>query len=183
MNKARWLLVLTLCFAPLLAGAQESAPTSVAPGAGTLSVGFHLVDRSGSFGLGGEVTSRYFLWERVAVRVRGELLWDRVDWNLFYAAKAGLLGVAGHIGDGIRLYGEGGVLLAFPTSELSTQDIVFGGYGHFGFEFLVQPFNRSCVSYLIELGSSGLSLRADQLAGSPYLLSGFAVTTGLRYYF
>jgi hypothetical protein len=142
-----------------------------------------LLERAGSLGLGAEVTSPYFLWERVAVRVRGELVWDRVDWNPFYAVKGGLVGVGGYIADSIRLYGEGGVLFVFPTSALSTQDVGFGGYGHFGFEFLVQPFARSHLSYLIELGTTGSGIRADQLAGSPFLVNGFAVSTGLRLYF
>ena len=140
------------------------------------------MDRAGNFGLGVELTSPYFLWTRVAVRARAEFVWDEVDWNLFYLIKGGLIGVGGYIGENIRLYGEGGLILLFPTTALSTDGFAFGGYGQFGFEFLMEAFPWSHFSYFLEMGASGVDFRADKLAGSPKLVNGFATTVGLRFY-
>jgi hypothetical protein len=129
------------------------------------------------------VTSPYFLWERVAVRLRGELLFDNRDWNVFFMTKAGLVGVGGKAGENIRLYAEGGILFAFPHSSFSSADFEFGGYGHFGFEFFFDPTDRSHSLYYVELGTTGVDLKADRWADEPVLLNGFAVTVGYRLHF
>lgn len=175
------LIVITLAF-PVLAGAQESASESFAPGSGNVSFGFDLLDRAGSFGIGAEITSPYFIWERLAVRARGELIWDEFEWNIFSLARAGIVAVGGYLNDSVRLYGEGGVVFAFLPVALTDKDFVFGGYGHFGFEFLMNTFDHSHLGYFIELGANGINIHADKLADQS-LVNGFATTTGLRFYF
>jgi hypothetical protein len=137
--KKRVLLILIMICAGTCAGlSAEEAGTTVTGGL-SLPAGFafgvDLADRAGHLAWGVDVTSPYFFWERVAVRLRGELLFDNREWNTFFMTKAGLVGVGGKVGKNIRLYGEGGILLVFPHSDFSSEDFVFGGYGHFGMDF------------------------------------------------
>jgi len=58
--------------------------------------------------------------------------------------------------------------------------IVFGGYGHFGFEFFMPKAIASLSSsYFIELGLNGVGAKTN--SGDTYL-NGFAVSTSLRAY-
>jgi hypothetical protein len=58
--------------------------------------------------------------------------------------------------------------------------IVFGGYGHFGFEFFMPKASGPLSSaYFIELGTNGIGAKTN--SGQSYL-NGFAVSTGLRVY-
>jgi len=58
--------------------------------------------------------------------------------------------------------------------------IVFGGYGHFGFEFSMPNTSGSVsLSYFIELGTNGIGAKTNS---KDTYLNGFAVSTGLRVY-
>ncbi len=80
----------------------------------------------------------------------------------------------------IRLYGEGGFLFVFPDSSFDSDTFVFGGYGHFGFEFSMPNTSGSVsLSYFIELGTNGIGAKTNS---KDTYLNGFAVSTGLRVY-
>lgn len=74
------------------------------------------------------------------------------------------------------MYGEGGILGLFPSSDFSSKKFVFGGYGLFGFEFFMNQMNK----YFIELGSCGTGAKADKIATKPIYSNGFLISTGFR---
>jgi hypothetical protein len=82
----------------------------------------------------------------------------------------------------IRLYGEGGLLLVLPGQSFATERTHTGGYGHFGFEFLMGAPGRQRASYFMELGTVGAEARADRQVGKPIYMNGFSISTGIRLY-
>jgi hypothetical protein len=64
----------------------------------------------------------------------------------------------------MRLYTEAGGVILFPNNDFS-DDIAFGGYGLFGFEFFTH--RMSPVTYFIEAGGMGTSASAEKLSGAP----------------
>ncbi len=107
--------------------------------------------------------------------------YDHVDWNISWLAKLGLIGANTILDDTIRLYAEGGALFVFPNANLSDEPWFFGGYGHFGFEFFIPE--SKWLSYYLELGSIGTGFAAEKMTGSPYFISGFSASAGVRVYF
>jgi len=80
--------------------------------------------------------------------------------------RLGVAATAARVGGFVRLYGEGGVIYVRPNSDMS-DDAQLGGYGLFGFEFLLSTEDRPKLSYFIELGGSGIGARAEKLPESP----------------
>jgi len=80
------------------------------------------------------------------------------------------------LGDFIAIYGEGGAIGLFPSSDFSEENIVVGGYGLFGFEFLIADnFN-----YYIELGGIGVDAVADRIPNKPLYSNGFLINVGWK---
>jgi hypothetical protein len=79
----------------------------------------------------------------------------------------------------MRLYGEGGVIVLFPSSEFSSESEVLGGYGLFGFEF----FFSHQSNYFIEIGGIGTGAVADKASGKPIYSNGLLINVGLRHHF
>lgn len=181
MEITRKQIASTLAFFFLLfaAGAQE---TPLNKGVG---FGFQLNQYQRDFGAGLSITSPYFANERVAVRLRGNVLFHEhpdlegteTTWTPYSHASLGVIGVVGHIGD-IRLYSEGGLICLFPSDAFSSERSHFGGYGLFGFEFFFN--NRG--NYFIEIGGVGTGAKADKLPGRPIFSNGLVVGTGFRFY-
>lgn len=82
------------------------------------------------------------------------------------------------VGERIRLYGEGGVITIFPSSDFSSDDMVFGGYGLFGFEF----FFGKMGNYFIEIGGIGTGAVADKIINRPIYSNGLSISTGFRFF-
>src|SRR5690606_18721019 len=121
MEITRKQLVSTFTFLFLLftAGAQE---TPLNNGVG---FGLQLNQYQRDFGAGLNITSPYFANNRLAVRLRGNVLFhehlksEETTWTPYSHASLGVIGVVGYVGD-IRLYSEGGVVGLFPSDAFSS---------------------------------------------------------------
>jgi hypothetical protein len=178
---------LSLCVAcamalalPGLARAQDWNPQG-------LSANVSIADHAGALALGGGIQSPLF-FGHAALRAEGYLSYQegllagQEAWMPFALARIGLAGYSGLLGGFARLYGSGGVELAFPSPYFSTSALDFGGWGSFGFEFFAARVGKGGLAYYIELGSSGSGARAGLLPGTPRYLNGFTTQAGLRYY-
>lgn len=146
--------------------------------------GYQLSQYQDDFGFGLNFNSPYFLKDYLSVRLKGNLMYnqnvvnDRTEWIRYYNVSLGLIGVSGYINNQIRLYGEGGLITLFPNQEMSDEEIIYGGYGLFGFEFFM--FNKG--SYFIEIGGVGTAARANQIETSPIFSNGITLSTGFRFF-
>lgn len=133
------------------------------------------------------MTSPYFVHDKVAIRLRGNLMWNEhpevggttITWSPYSNVSMGIVGIAGEIGGFMRLYGEGGIIAVIPSSEFSSDSKTFGGYGLFGFEFLFD--NHS--NYFIEIGGVGTGAVAQKVPGRPVYSNGLLINVGYRYQF
>lgn len=151
-----------------------------------IGLGFHLIQIQQDFGLGINLTSPHFAKNKIAFRMRGNLMWNQhLDdtnndtWTPYSSLSLGVIGVGGEIDDFIRLYGEGGLLVLFPSSQFSSESSVFGGYGLLGFEF----FMNDASNYFIEIGGTGTGATADEILGNPIYSNGLMISVGYRYTF
>ena len=151
------------------------------------ALGFHLSNLAGDLAMGFDATSPTFLKGSLAFRASADLALRQgnpiaapqaMTSEGYGVGKLGVVGMGGRVAEGIRVYGEGGFLFASPKPSFSKEPSRLGGYGHFGFEFLLGKRG----SYFIELGTVGLNAHADRQVGSPIYLNGFAVGTGMRIY-
>lgn len=148
----------------------------------TLGIGLQLNQYQKDFGLGVNLTSPYFAYNKVAVRLRANLMFNEhiknneTRWTPYSNISLGLIGVAGKVGNYIRLYGEGGVICLFPSNEFSSEDFVFGGYGLFGYEF----YMNGNSNYFIEIGGVGTAAKADNITNEPIYSNGLLISTGFR---
>jgi hypothetical protein len=146
--------------------------------------GFQLNQYQKDFGFGLNITSRLFAYDKLAMRLRGNLMYNEnvqdgdTDWTPYANVSVGLIGVSGMAGDHIRLYGEGGFIGLFPSDNFSSANFVFGGYGIFGFEFFISR----CNNYFIEIGGVGTGAHADKIGTNPVYSNGLLIATGLRIY-
>lgn len=145
-------------------------------------VGQHQQD----FGIGLNLTSPYFANKKMAVRLRGNVLWNEhlngaseATWSSYSNLSLGFVQSVGEMGNFMRVYGECGAIYLFPSEEFSSRSIVFGGYGLFGFEF----FFDEHMNYFIEAGGVGTGARADEIPGKPIYSNGFLINVGVRVQF
>ena len=175
----RYSLQLLLIALSLIASSALAQEKQINTGMG---FGFQLNQYQRDFGFGLNLTSPYFAHDKIAVRVRGNLMYNEsvqnslTTWVPYSNVSLGLIGVGGKIGDYIRLYGEGGVIGLFPSEKFSSEQFVFGGYGLFGFEF----FMHAGSNYFIEIGGIGTGARADKIATQPIYSNGLLISTGFR---
>ncbi len=148
------------------------------------SFGFQLGQYQNDFGIGVNVASPYFLGNRVAIRAKGNFMWNehlmdgKSTWSEYTNASVGVVAMAGEIANIIRLYGEGGVLFIFPNANFSTASSEVGGYGLFGFEFFF--YQRG--NYYIEIGGIGTGAVADKIATEPIYSNGLLINVGFRFH-
>jgi len=138
------------------------------------------------FGIGLHITSPYFANQKMAVRLKGNLIWNEhlnsyseTTWTSYSNLSLGFVQSVAEINNFIRLYGEGGAILLFPSSEFSSKSIQFGGYGLFGFEFFIDKH----VNYFFEAGGVGTGAKADKIVGKPIYSNGFLINVGVRLQF
>lgn len=146
-------------------------------------VGLQIAQYQQDFGIGLNATSPYFAYDKVAVRLRANLMWNEhltdagtSTWSNYSNLSVGIVGVGGQIGNSIRLYGEGGFILLFPSEAFSSNNTDFGGYGLFGFEFFMSPF----TNYFIEIGGVGTGAREDKLPTQTIYSNGLLIDVGFR---
>ena len=104
------------------------------------------------------------------------------EWLPYQNIRLGVSSSAGSMCSCLRLYGEGGATLLILDPKISTEQMSFGGYGIFGFEFFMGSFEHSNMSFFIELGGMGTGASANKLAAKPLLSNGFITSTGFRIY-
>lgn len=149
-----------------------------------IGFGFQLVQYQKDFGCGLNIVSPYFAGKNMAIRLKGNLMYNEniVDsattWMTYSNLSLGLVGVGGYVTPNIRLYGEGGMVVIFPSSKFSSEDYVFGGYGLFGFEF----FFSQGGNYFIEIGGIGTGAVADRINAKPIYSNGMSLSTGFRFF-
>lgn len=147
-------------------------------------MGFQLVQYQNDFGLGLNMTSPYFLHDRLAVRIKANMIWNQhinatneTTSTNYTNASVGVVVFAGNVGERIRAYGEGGILFIQPSDVFSTENAELGGYGLFGFEF----FMSNHTNYFIELGGVGTGAIADKVIAKPIYSNGFLISAGFRF--
>lgn len=176
MNKLFLLLGLFICLSTT-SNAQDEGPAT------GFGIGFHLGQFQKDFSLGLDLTSPYFVDDRIAVRVKGNIAWNEhinsvleTTWTSYSNLSIGVVGVGGTVGDFMRLYGEGGFLFLFPSEEFSSESSEIGGYGLFGFEFFMSPN----MNYYLEIGGVGTGAVADKVVGKPIYSNGLLINVGFR---
>ncbi len=179
--KTRSVLIILLFIVAITKGFAQEKSLS-----GKTALGFQLKQNQRDFGIGINLTSPYFASQRVAVRLKANIMWgqypdnqDVTTWMPYSNLSLGVVGVGGEMANMIRLYGEGGVVVLFPSNGFSEKSTVFGGYGLFGFEFVT----GSHVNYFIEIGGIGTGAVADKIAEKPVYSNGMIINTGFRVYF
>lgn len=175
LMKTRLLVAASIVCFSFTARAQEVDPNS------GLSFGMQLNQYQRDFGLGFQVTSPAIFNDHLALRARYNFMFheyvngDAYTWEPYSNLTVGVIGYAATNGS-TRLYGEGGLIMIFPSSSFASGNNV-GGYGLFGFEF----FMANPASYFIELGGVGSGARADKLPLEPIYSNGFMISTGFRF--
>lgn len=151
-----------------------------------VAIGFQLGQYQEDFGLGFNLTSPYFIDDRLALRLRFNNMWNEhldksnnTTWTPYLNVSFGIVSIAGEINDFMRLYSEGGILVLFPPDKISSENFEIGGYGLFGFEFYMSPY----TNYFIEMGGAGTGAKADKIIGKPIYSNGFIINTGFRVQF
>jgi len=179
------LLFVLICSSGVFANDELPAKAS------HLSVGFNLNRFQDDFGCGLTVTTPYFVKDKFAMRLSGNLSShegvpqnkSESTWMTYTTLRFGVVTVAGMIAKSIRLYSEGGVVAIIPDSDLSDEEN-FGGYGVFGFEFfMTNSDKRVYSSYFIELGGIGTGATAEKISGKPFYSNGFMISVGWKPYF
>lgn len=166
--------------------AQQSQSGETKDRSNNFSLGFHLNNFQNDFGYGINVTSPFFVNYFFALNLSynmaerdGILKTDSIsNWYEYSSFKIGITGVGGMVGKSIRAYGEGGLIVLFPNSKFSSHTTEIGGYGVWGFEFILNPI----VSYYLEFGGIGVKAKADKMIGKPIYSNGFTTTVGLHFY-
>jgi hypothetical protein len=150
-----------------------------------MGIGFQLVQYQRDFGIGLNLSSPYFVYDNIALRLKGNTMFNETvidgetTWLPYSNASLGIVGVGGMIGNRIRLYGEGGVVAIIPPAKISDKDMFVGGYGLFGFEF----FFGNMGNYFIEIGGLGSGAKADKVPSKPIFSNGMTLSTGFRFFF
>lgn len=148
----------------------------------TVSLGFNLNQVQSDFGLGMDIVSPYFANSKVAVKVGGNIKWlehlqgTETTWTLYQNIQIGIRGRQFIIEDKLFIYGEGGSIMLFPNTKFSTENIRFGGYGLFGFEF--KPTDK--FGFYFEMGGVGTGATADKITNKPIYSNGFLTNVGFR---
>lgn len=143
---------------------------------------FTLSQYQKDFGAGLSIRSPYFFRGAIAIRVGANIQWfenfngTETIFTSYQNIRLGTRGRSFTVTDHISVYGEGGVLMILPNKAFSSENLVMGGYGVFGFDFYVsQQF-----AYYIELGGVGTGATADKSPGKPIYSNGFLTNVGCK---
>jgi len=149
-----------------------------------LALGYQIGQYQDDFNVGLNVTTPYFANGRMAIRLRGNWVKHQHPdesgedtWTGYSNISIGLVGVSAEIQDFMRLYGEGGLLLLFPSETIDSKNAVANGFGFFGFEF----YAHRSFNYFLEAGGGGGSV-ADRLVTRSIYSNGFIIQTGFRFH-
>lgn len=179
--KKKFRLVIILA---LLNGALYAQPDKIEKKTKNhIALGININNFGQDFGLGLNITSPRFFSGHAAIRVSENYQWlNHLDkngnhtWTGYHMLRIGTVGINAALNNAIRLYGEGGVSVLLANNTISTESTVIGGYGLFGFEFLME----GNIAYFIELGGIGTGAVADKVSTMPIYANGFLASTGMR---
>ena len=149
-----------------------------------LGFGIQLNQYQNDFGVGLNLSSPSFMNERMAFRLRGNIMFNEHIQNEttvqtpYSNVALGMVGALGKVGNYIRIYGEGGMIMLFPSNEFSSEDFVLSGYGLWGIEFFMNQFS----DYFLEIGFAGTGAKKDKMATQPYYSNGLIISAGIRIY-
>ena len=147
-----------------------------------IGFGFQVSQNQNDFGLGLNFNFPYFFDNTAAIRLRGNFMFyehayeGKTVWTDYRNISLGVFGVLGKVGDNIRLSGELGGIVLFPSELFSTNRRHIGWYGLFGFEFYI----NNAINYFIEIGGMDTGAKADLLPLSPIHSNGFLINAGIR---
>jgi len=149
-----------------------------------LQLGFQLNQIQHDFGMGINVTSPRFFHRHVAIRLGANVQWLQyiapasleTNWKTYGVYKLGVNGISGFITKSIMVYGEGGLVMMAPNKKFSDKSLISGGYGLFGFEFIINKH----FSYFIELGGMGTGAIAEKSLYKTVYANGFTTSVGIR---
>lgn len=147
-----------------------------------IGFGMQLNQYQNDFGLGLNLSSPSFINERMAFRLRGNIMFNEHIQNTttvrtpYSNISLGMVGATGKVGNYIRIYGEGGMILLLPSDKFSEENLVLGGYGMLGIEFFM---NRFC-NYFLETGYTTTGAKEDKIVTQPYYSNGLIISSGLR---
>lgn len=186
MKRINLVLGLLLAISATLFGQEESQKNR----SDKFAIGMKLTQVHGDFGMGLELTSPYFVYNALAVRLNTLMQFNEHydakmkedTWSPYFVSRLGVIGVGGRPASFLRLYGEGGAVAGIPSSSVSNENAFFGGYGLFGFEMFMSGGGNEVASYYIELGATGTGARGDLLPRNPIYHNGFTIGTGFRIY-
>lgn len=156
-----------------------------------LAVGMSVQRLQDDFGVSGFFTSPAFLNGNARFSVAGVVAWypygraPSGDQEWIPYGQTRIVVESGHrVAQGpLRLYGFGGVAIAFLPQRLADNLLSVGGVGGFGFEFFMPTESVSApVSYFIEVAGVGSGARATNLPGRPVVFNGFLIQSGVRFY-
>ena len=180
MRSSRILVVLALAttlIVPATFGQASSQPSA----ANSIGFGSILQSNQNDFGFGAEIISPSFARDRLAVVASGTYNYiTGSEWEGYGSTSLDLLAGITAPSETHRLYGTAGVVALFPSDGVSSENLVIGATGGFGFEFFFTP--QRLGSYYIELGGIGTAAGADEVANSPVYANGFTTSVGVRYY-
>lgn len=147
-----------------------------------MAFGFTVNQFQEDFGLGVHLVSPYFVKSSIAIRGGINFQWlenfngTETSWTSYKNIQLGIRSRTSIISDKIFVYGEGGFIIILPNSDFSSEDMEIGGYGLFGFEFIL----NNHFAYFLEFGGVGTGARADKIIGIPIYSNGFLASVGYR---
>lgn len=148
----------------------------------SIAVGFHISEVQNDYGVGLDLISPYFLNDVLAVKIGGTLSWlehvanAETMWTPYLNMQVGMRSRHFIIENKLSIYGEGGSMVLFPNSDFSSQTVIFGGYGLFGFEFQ----SNKKFGFYFEMGGAGANATADKIDNKPIYSNGFLTNVGFR---
>ena len=180
------LLASVLIFSSIYCKAQLTSTETIK--SNNFAIGYNLNEFAHDFGVGVNLTSPYFVKNKLAIKVSENyqvLSYHDYSGTIMLAGynniKAGIVTKAPSLNKIMRVYSEGGMVLILCPKAFSDKTLRFGGYGILGFEFFKNT-EKDNFSYFIELGAMGAAAVANKLPGAPIYANGFMTSVGFRVY-
>jgi hypothetical protein len=148
------------------------------------SFGYHVSQYQHDFGFGIQYSSPTIFNDQFLLRARTNIMFlqrqfkGETVWSPYSTSTIGTAYITRSINNILRLYSEGGIAIIFTPRAAVSKNVIFGGYGLFGFEFSASKK----LGYLIEIGGIGSGAKADKDAGQPIFSNGLIINSGIRYY-
>ncbi|MEZ4983719.1 MAG: hypothetical protein R2795_01565 [Saprospiraceae bacterium] len=146
-------------------------------------IGFQIGQSGLDFGLGLNM-SIPIVREVVSLRLTASNHWltyQQAETSVsttYQIVRLGTAPMGWFVADRMRVYGEGGVSVLFPSAELSATRQTVGGYGVFGFECFVQEAYGSSLYF--EIGGTSAGAQTSSTIEQPSFGAGLLINAGFR---